>query len=161
MDPSNSIVQGELLIVDGKIADVGGSGRSADVIIDATDCAVIPGFVQTHIHLCQTIFRGSADDLSLIDWLKKRVWPMEAAHSASSITASARLGIAELIKGGTTCALTMETVNHTGEVFKVVEETGFRATVGKCMMDKGDEVPSALREQTAQSIEQSIALLEE
>ena len=161
MDASNSIVQGELFIVDGKIAGVAGAkGRSADVVIDATDCAVIPGFVQTHIHLCQTIFRGSADDLSLIDWLKKRVWPMEGAHSAGSITASARLGIAELIKGGTTCALTMETVNHTAEVFKVVEETGFRATVGKCMMDKGDEVPAALREQTVQSIDESLALLE-
>jgi 5-methylthioadenosine/S-adenosylhomocysteine deaminase len=160
MDASNSIVQGELLIVDGKIVDVGASGRSADVVIDATDCAVIPGFVQTHIHLCQTIFRGAADDLSLIDWLKKRVWPMEAAHSASSIAASARLGIAELVKGGTTCALTMETVNHTAEVFKVVEETGFRATVGKCMMDKGEEVPRALHEQTAVSIEESVALLE-
>jgi 5-methylthioadenosine/S-adenosylhomocysteine deaminase len=161
MDTSNSIVPGELLIIDGKIADVGGTkGRSADIVIDATDCAVIPGFVQTHIHLCQTIFRGAADDLSLIDWLKKRVWPMEAAHSASSIAASARLGIAELIKGGTTCALTMETVNHTAEVFKVVEETGFRATVGKCMMDKGDEVPAALHEQTAQSIEESVALLD-
>lgn len=160
MDQSNSIVQGELLIVDGKIADVGARGRSADVVIDADGCAVIPGFIQTHIHLCQTIFRGAADDLSLIDWLKKRVWPMEAAHSASSITASARLGIAELIKGGTTCALTMETVNHTNEVFKVVEESGFRATVGKCMMDKGDEVPDALHEQTAASIDESIALLE-
>ena len=161
MDPSNSIVRGELLIVDGKIASVGGSGHSADVVIDATGCAVIPGFVQTHIHLCQTIFRGAADDLSLLDWLKKRVWPMEAAHSASSIAASARLGIAELIKGGTTCALTMETVNHTAEVFKVVEETGFRATVGKCMMDKGDEVPRPLREQTTQSIQESVALLDE
>ncbi len=142
MDASNSIVQGELLIVDGRIIEVGARGRSADIVIDAGDCAVIPGFVQTHIHLCQTIFRGAADDLALIDWLKKRVWPMEAAHSADSIAASARLGIAELIKGGTTCALTMETVNHTNEVFKVVEETGFRATVGKCMMDKGDEVPA-------------------
>ena len=160
MDASNSIVPGELLIVDGKIADVGARGRSADVVVDATDCAVIPGFVQTHIHLCQTIFRGAADDLALIDWLKKRVWPMEAAHSASSIAASARLGIAELIKGGTTCALTMETVNHTSEVFQVVEETGFRATVGKCMMDKGDEVPAALHEQAAQSIEESLALLD-
>ena len=160
MDASNSIVEGELLIVDGKIAAVGERGHSADLVIDATDCAVIPGFVQTHIHLCQTIFRGAADDLSLIDWLKKRVWPMEAAHSASSIAASARLGIAELIQGGTTCALTMETVNHTEEVFRVVEETGFRATVGKCMMDKGDEVPAALHEQTAESIEQSIALLD-
>lgn len=161
MDASNSIVRGELLIVDGKIASVGGGGHSADVVIDAGDCAVIPGFVQTHIHLCQTIFRGAADDLALIDWLKKRVWPMEAAHSASSIAASARLGIAELIKGGTTCALTMETVNHTAEVFRVVEETGFRATVGKCMMDKGDEVPSALHEQTGESIAESLALLDE
>jgi 5-methylthioadenosine/S-adenosylhomocysteine deaminase len=130
-------------------------------VIDAKGCAVIPGFVQTHIHLCQTLFRGAADDLALIDWLKQRVWPMEAAHTPQSITASARLGIAELIKGGTTCALTMETVNHTREVFKVVEETGFRATVGKCMMDKGDEVPPALQEQTANSIEESLALLDE
>ena len=161
MDPSNSIVNGELLIVDGKIASVGDKGRSADITIDAADCAVIPGFVQTHIHLCQTIFRGAADDLALIDWLKKRVWPMEAAHSASSIAASARLGIAEMLKGGTTCALTMETVNHTAEVFRVVEESGFRATVGKCMMDKGDEVPLALQEETARSIEESLALLDE
>jgi 5-methylthioadenosine/S-adenosylhomocysteine deaminase len=85
---------------------------------------------------------------------------MEAAHSAASINVSAQLGIAELIKGGTTCALTMETVNHTEEVFKVVAESGFRATVGKCMMDKGDDVPAALHEQTEASIEESLALLE-
>jgi 5-methylthioadenosine/S-adenosylhomocysteine deaminase len=160
MDLRNSIVRGDLLIAAGRIKDIGGKGQSAATVIDATDCAIIPGFVQTHIHLCQTIFRGAADDLALIDWLRQRVWPMEAAHSAQSIAASARLGIAELIKGGTTCALTMETVNHTAEVFKVVEETGFRATVGKCMMDKGDEVPVALREQTENSIAESLALLE-
>jgi 5-methylthioadenosine/S-adenosylhomocysteine deaminase len=161
VDQHDSIVRGDILIADGRIAEIGGSGQTADTVIDAGGCAVIPGFVQTHIHLCQTIFRGAADDLALIDWLKQRVWPMEAAHSAASIAASARLGTAELIKGGTTCALTMETVNHTAEVFKVVEETGFRATVGKCMMDKGDEVPHALQEQTANSIDESIALLEE
>jgi 5-methylthioadenosine/S-adenosylhomocysteine deaminase len=161
MDPANTIVRGDLLINDGRIAQIGGASQTAEMVIDADGCAVIPGFVQTHIHLCQTIFRGAADDLALIDWLKQRIWPMEAAHSAASITASARLGIAELIKGGTTCALTMETVNHTSEVFKVVEETGFRATVGKCMMDKGDDVPRALQEQTANSVEESIALLED
>ncbi len=160
MDSQDAVVRGDILIADGRIKDVGGSGQSAGTVIDATGCAVIPGFVQTHIHLCQTIFRGAADDLALIDWLKRRVWPMEAAHSPSSITASARLGIAELIKGGTTCALTMETVNHTSEVFKVVEESGFRATVGKCMMDKGAEVPTALQEQTANSIDESLSLLE-
>ncbi len=160
MDLNDTIVKGDLLIYDGRIVGVGGTGFDADTIIDASDCAVLPGFVQTHIHLCQTIFRGAADDLSLLDWLKRRVWPLEAAHTPSSIRASARLGVAELIKGGTTCALTMETVNHTEEVFKVVEETGFRAIVGKCMMDKGDDVPRELHEDTEASIAESLALLE-
>lgn len=160
MNSANRIIRGDLLITHGRIAEIGAGDLTADVVIDASDCAVIPGFVQTHIHLCQTLFRGAADDLALIDWLKKRVWPMEAAHTAASIAASARLGIAELIKGGTTCALTMETVNHTSQVFEVVEETGFRATVGKCMMDKGDEVPQPLQEETSASVEESLALLE-
>ena len=161
MDSANTIVRGDLLVNGEHIAEVGSSGNTAETVIDASGCAVIPGFVQTHIHLCQTIFRGAADDLALIDWLKQRVWPMEAAHTAASIRASAQLGIAELIKGGTTCALTMETVNHTAEVFCVVDESGFRATVGKCMMDKGDEVPLPLQEQTENSIAESVALLEE
>src|SRR5882762_626087 len=160
MDHDDSIVQADLFIQDGRIAAIGAPVSDADVVIDARDCAVLPGFVQTHIHLCQTLFRGAADDLALIDWLKQRVWPMEAAHNAASVRASARLGIGELIKGGTTCALTMETVNHTEEVFRVVEETGFRATVGKCMMDKGDGVPRELQEETDKSISESLALLE-
>jgi 5-methylthioadenosine/S-adenosylhomocysteine deaminase len=129
-------------------------------ILDASGCAVLPGFVQTHIHLCQTIMRGAADDLRLIDWLKKRVWPMEAAHNPESLYASARLGIAEMILGGTTTALTMETVNYTEEVFRAVEESGFRATVGKCMMDKGTEIPAALAEKTRTSVRESLMLLD-
>jgi len=161
MDAGNSIVRGDLLIRDGKIVETGARiNTSADQTIDATGCAVLPGFVQTHIHLCQTLFRGAADDLSLIDWLKKRIWPMEAAHTPESIRASAQLGIAEMIKGGTTCALTMETVRHTEEVLRVVDESGFRATVGKCMMDKGDEMPAALHEKSRESIDESVALIE-
>ncbi|HEV8587700.1 MAG TPA: 5'-deoxyadenosine deaminase [Pyrinomonadaceae bacterium] len=162
MDADNSIVHGDLLIRDGRIAEVAETiDAEPDETIDAAGCAVLPGFVQTHIHLCQTLFRGAADDLSLIDWLKKRIWPMEAAHTPESIRASARLGIAELIKGGTTCALTMETVRHTEEVLRVVEETGFRATVGKCMMDKGDDLPAELHEETRASIDKSVALINE
>jgi 5-methylthioadenosine/S-adenosylhomocysteine deaminase len=160
MDEDDSIVEGDLFIRDGCITATGEQGATADVVIDAEGCAVLPGFVQTHIHLCQTLFRGAADDLPLLDWLKKRVWPMEAAHTAQSIRASANLGVAELIKGGTTCALTMETVNHTEEVFKVIDETGFRAIVGKCMMDKGDDVPDELHEETEASITESLRLLQ-
>src|SRR6267378_4516218 len=161
MDEKNSLVRGDLLIRDGHMAGVGTEiDETVNDVIEAEGCAVLPGFVQTHIHLCQTLFRGAADDLSLIDWLKKRVWPMEAAHTAESIRASARLGVAELIKGGTTCALTMETVRHTEEVLRVVTETGFRATVGKCMMDKGADVPGELHEETQRSIRESVGLIE-
>jgi 5-methylthioadenosine/S-adenosylhomocysteine deaminase len=159
MDKLESVVRGDLFILDGHIASIGESGQTADTVIDAAGCVVLPGFVQTHLHLCQTIFRGAADDLPLLEWLKQRVWPLEAAHNTNSIRASARLAVAELIKSGTTCALTMETVNHTEAVFKVIAETGFRATVGKCMMDKGDDVPGPLHEETEASIRESLELL--
>jgi 5-methylthioadenosine/S-adenosylhomocysteine deaminase len=161
MDAAETVLDGDVLVRGARIEAVGGAlSVDADVIIDARGCAVLPGFVQTHVHLCQTLFRGAADDLALLDWLKRRVWPLEAAHDAASLRASASLGVAELIRGGTTCALTMETVNHTEEVFRVVEESGFRATVGKCMMDKGEEVPAGLREECENSIRESLALLE-
>ncbi|HZH32481.1 MAG TPA: 5'-deoxyadenosine deaminase [Pyrinomonadaceae bacterium] len=161
LDADDRILSGDVLIRDGRIVSVGETNGEADEVIDARGAVVLPGFVQTHIHLCQTLFRGAADDLPLIDWLKRRVWPLEAAHTPASLRASARLGIAEMIKGGTTCALTMETVRHTTEVFRVVEETGFRATVGKCMMDGGDDVPAELFERTDDSVRESLALIEE
>ena len=164
MDAANSILKGDILVQDRRVSALADSLTARDYhgadVIEATDRVVIPGFVQTHIHLCQTIFRGSADDLSLIDWLRNRIWPLEAAHTPESIYASARLGIAELISGGTTCALTMETVQHSERVFAAVEETGFRATIGKCMMDKGDQVPAPLRELTEDSIAMSVGLLD-
>jgi 5-methylthioadenosine/S-adenosylhomocysteine deaminase len=161
MDAENRIFEGDVLISRGRIAALGAAASSrADEVIDARGRVLLPGFVQTHVHLCQTLFRGAADDLALIDWLRERVWPMEAAHTPESLSASARLGIAELIRGGTTSALTMETVNHTEAVFRAVEESGFRATVGKCMMDAGEGVPAALQEQTDASIAASLELIE-
>jgi 5-methylthioadenosine/S-adenosylhomocysteine deaminase len=165
LDDANRIFEGSVAIDQGRIVAVEPPATASfdfapDDVIDGRGFALLPGFIQTHIHLCQTLFRGAADDLELIDWLKRRIWPMEAAHTPESLYASARLGIAELIKGGTTCALTMETVNHTDSVFRAVEESGFRATVGKCMMDHGSDVPEALSEETEDSISESLALLE-
>jgi 5-methylthioadenosine/S-adenosylhomocysteine deaminase len=164
LDGENHVFDGDVFVERGHIRALaesltGREYKGAEVIA-ARGRVLLPGFVQTHIHLCHTLFRGVADDLALIDWLTKRIWPMEAVHTAESIYASARLGIAELIQGGTTCALTMETVRHTEAVFTAAEESGFRATVGKCMMDKGDDVPAALREQTEASIAETLALLE-
>ncbi|MFN0111189.1 MAG: 5'-deoxyadenosine deaminase [Blastocatellia bacterium] len=165
LDAQNRIFSGSVVIEHGRIAELLPASfpiidSDFEEVIDGQDRVLLPGFVQTHIHLCQTLFRGAADDLPLIDWLKQRIWPMEAAHTPESLYASARLGIAELIKGGTTCALTMETVNHTDSVFRAVEESGFRATVGKCMMDAGDDVPAGLSETAENSIAESLRLLD-
>src|SRR5262247_64283 len=165
LEDANRVFEGSVAIDRERIVAVEPSATASfyiafDDVIDGRGCALLPGFIQTHIHLCQTLFRGAADDLELIDWLKQRIWPMEAAHTPESVYASARLGIAELIKGGTTCALTMETVNHTDSVFRAVEESGFRATVGKCMMDQGDDAPEDFIEETEDSIAKSLDLLE-
>lgn len=165
VDPNDRVLDADVLIDGGRIDRIIERGSSEEdtgdaEVIEAEGCAVIPGFIHTHVHLCQTIMRGYADDLRLIEWLRNRVWPMEASHTPESLHASALLGIAEMIRGGATAILTMETVRHTDAVFNAVEESGIRATVGKCMMDRGDGVPAQLAEQTAASIEESLGLIE-
>lgn len=159
---AEEILTGDVLLEESRITAVGQieAGEQVDKVIDATGKTLIPGFVQTHIHLCQTLFRGQADDLELLDWLRKRIWPLEAAHDEESIYWSALLGIGELIEGGTTALVDMETVHHTESAFRALAESGIRAMSGKVMMDYGAEVPAGLLESTAGSLEQSIGLLE-
>lgn len=160
MNPEREIIRGDVLIEGDVIKAVGDTAESADEIIDAAGCAVIPGLIQTHVHLTQRLFQGLADDMQLLDWLRKRIWPLEAAHTYESNRASAVLGIAELISGGTTSVIDMGTVNHTDAVFEAALETGIRLTGGKCMMDHGGDVPSGLMETTDDSIAESVRLAE-
>ncbi len=159
MNDRFDLVEGDVSIRDGRIAAIASTiAEPHDATIDARGGYVLPGLIQTHIHLCQTLFRGYADDLELMDWLRRRIWPMEAAHTPASLRAAARLAATELLASGTTAVLTMETVHDTEVVFEAVAETGLRATIGKCMMDSDAEVPRRLREETRASIEESLAL---
>jgi len=97
---------------------------------------LIPGFVQTHIHLCQTLFRGLADDLELLDWLQLRIFPYENAHNKNSLLSSVRLGINELLLGGTTTLLDMGTLRHQEVIFEELQNSGIRAIAGKCLIDE-------------------------
>lgn len=161
MNARGEVLRGDVWIENNRIIRIGANlAESADLIIEAGGKTLLPGFVQTHVHLCQTLFRGRADDLELIDWLRQRIWPMEAAHDEESVYYSALLGLGELIRSGTTTILDMETVNHTEAAFRAIEESGMRAFSGKVMMDHGEEVPEGLRETTEDSIWRSIELLE-
>jgi len=161
MNPNQDIVAGDVLIQNNRIGRIGPNLQDeADVVIDAAGKVLLPGFVQTHIHLCQTLFRGRADDLALIDWLRSRIWPLEAAHSEDSVYYSALLGLGELIRSGTTTILDMETVHHADAAFRAIESSGMRAISGKVMMDHGTEVPLPLQEETGRSLQESVDLLE-
>jgi cytosine/adenosine deaminase-related metal-dependent hydrolase len=102
---------------------------------------LIPGFVQTHIHLCQTLFRGLADDLELLDWLQLKIFPFENAHNKNSLLASVRLGINELLLSGTTTLLDMGTLRNQEIIFEELQNSGIRAVAGKCLIDKNDLFP--------------------
>jgi 5-methylthioadenosine/S-adenosylhomocysteine deaminase len=155
-DPGDRVLEGDLLVRDGRIAALGrvkpeGLAR----VLDARGCAVVPGLVQAHVHLCQVLLRGMADDLPLLDWLRKRIWPLEAAHDEASLAASAELGLAEAMLGGTTTILDMGTVRAHDAVMDACLRAGIRAISGKTMMDRGDGVPAGLRESTRASLDES------
>jgi len=159
MNDGLEVLEGDVSVVDGRIAAIGPALNGPhDRVIDARGGYVLPGFIQTHIHLCQTLFRGYADDLPLMDWLRQRVWPMEAAHTPATLRAAARLASTELLLSGTTAVLTMETVHDTDAVCEAVAESGLRATIGKCMMDFDAQVPRRLQEETHASIDESLAI---
>ena len=163
MNDALDIVHGAVSVRDGRIVSVGAEPTESidgrhETVIDAEGAYLLPGFIQTHVHLCQTLFRGYADDMPLLEWLRTRVWPMEAAHTPATLRASTRLAASELLLSGTTTALTMETVHDTDVVFEALAEMGLRAVVGKCMMDSDQQVPKRLQEQTRASIDESVAL---
>ncbi len=91
----------------------------------------------------------------MLSYLRDRIWPLEAAHDADSLRASARLGIAELLLGGTTTVLDMGTVHHTQVLFETAAETGIRYTGGKAMMDAGESVPAGLLQPTGDALRES------
>src|SRR6195256_3585426 len=96
MNDRFDVLEGDVSIRDRRIAPTAPPiDEPHDRVINAGGGYVLPGFVQTHIHLCQTLFRGFADDLPLMDWLRTRVWPMEAAHTPATLRAATRVGPTE------------------------------------------------------------------
>lgn len=129
-------------------------------IFNFPNLTLIPGFIQTHVHLCQTLFRGLAEDMELLDWLQKKIFPYENSHNKNSLRLSAQLGIHELQKGGTTTILDMGTINHHEIIFDELIKSNMRAISGKCMMDINSLYPKFI-ESTEDSLSQSYQLAKE
>jgi 5-methylthioadenosine/S-adenosylhomocysteine deaminase len=154
------IFAADVLVKNGRIAafQAGAEADHADQEIDAAGSFILPGLIQVHVHLNQTLFRGLADDMNVVDWLRKRIWPLEQAHNYESAYASARLSIAEMIRSGVTTALTLETTRHTEAAFDAAMEMGFRAFIGNAIMDRWETGTEMVGEDTAASLERSAVL---
>src|SRR5437879_13861386 len=151
-DSARPLVGG--LVVSGtRIGGVGQVTPTPDTeTVDISGCVVMPGLVQTHVHLVQTLFRGLAEDMPLLGWLRTRVWPLEAAHDEASVRASVRLGLLDLLTTGTTTILDMGTT-HSGAIAAAeLVRSGIRAPFGQAMMETGEGVPADLVETTRASL---------
>jgi len=142
----------DLYAEDGRIAGVGSEARARAGApgepverLNALGKWVLPGFIQSHLHLCQTLLRNGPEDLPLLPWLERHVWPGEAAHDAETLSVSARLGLAECLSSGVTAVLDMGTVRHSDAIFRAAARSGIRYIGGNVLMDDPETTPANLR----------------
>lgn len=143
VDKARRIVEdGAILVRDGRIAAVGKTYDLAqafpdDPREDLRGDVVLPGLVDTHVHLAQAMIRGCADDLELIEWLGKRVWVLQGNYDEADGRASAELCMVEMLKSGTTAFLECMLAGRYGldGIAEALIRSGMRGILSKIVMD--------------------------
>jgi 5-methylthioadenosine/S-adenosylhomocysteine deaminase len=140
MDGARRVIEdGAVAVAAGRIVAVGKrseiAGRfAAREVIDARGRAVIPGLINGHTHVPMVLFRGIADDLDLNEWLTKYIFPAEAKNVTEEfVRAGTQLGLAEMIRGGTTTYCDMYYFEDA--VAEETERAGVRGLLGETVID--------------------------
>jgi 5-methylthioadenosine/S-adenosylhomocysteine deaminase len=139
MEPDTEpIKNGAVAVADGRVAAVGPAeellevGQSGEVL-NAGNCLVLPGFVNTHSHLAMTLLRGIADDLPLMQWLEGHIWPVEKDHmNRETVRLGTELAAAEQLLAGVTTTTDMYFFGD--EVSAVLADAGMRAVVAESLI---------------------------
>ena len=140
MEPdSEPIPNGAIAIADGCVAAVGPAEELLELaptgeVLNAGNCLVLPGLVNTHSHLAMTLLRGLADDLPLMKWLEHHVWPAEKKHmNREVVRLGTELAVAEQLLGGVTT--TTDMYFFADEVCEVLSEAGMRGVIAESLID--------------------------
>ncbi|MEZ5346164.1 MAG: amidohydrolase [Pyrinomonadaceae bacterium] len=140
MDESRRVIENGVIAVEkGKIVAVGTHGEignkySGKKKVDARGRVVIPGLINTHTHIPMTLFRGIADDLDLQEWLTKYIFPAEAKNvNENLVRVGTRLGLAEMIRGGTTTYCDMYYFEDA--IADETSKAGLRGVLGETLID--------------------------
>ncbi|MHA1506610.1 MAG: amidohydrolase [Candidatus Asgardarchaeia archaeon] len=131
-------IEGNEIVDFGKLEELDGT-RGYETL-DGDGKAIMPGLINTHTHASMSLFRSYADDMKLMDWLNKKIWPLEARLKPEDIYFGALLSIAEMIRTGTTCFNDM--YFSMDMVAKAVEESGIRAVLSRGLIGLGGESES-------------------
>lgn len=144
--PNGTVAKKDISIQDSEILFVGPAPLEwqPDSVIDCNDQLAIPGFVNTHTHAAMTLFRSYADDMLLMDWLQKKIWPAEANLTDDDIYWGTMLSIAEMFKSGTTAFADMYFAMN--RVAEAVADTGIRAVLARGMAGIAPTGEKALQE---------------
>ncbi|PIA50989.1 hypothetical protein AQUCO_01100065v1 [Aquilegia coerulea] len=149
MDSQNRVYRNGAILIDGDtIIDIGQSSQllynyqdhAHSGIIDLQGKIVLPGFINTHVHTSQQLARGIADDVDLLTWLHKRIWPYESNMTEEDSYISTLLCGIELIRSGVTC-FAEAGGQHVSEMARAVEQLGLRACLTQSTMDCGQGLP--------------------
>ena len=130
---------GYLRVTDGVITAVGcgsppdAARREAGEVVDLDGRLLMPGLVNAHTHAAMTLFRGLADDLPLMDWLERYIFPVEKTLTAEHVYWGSLLACAEMIAGGVTTFCDMYLFENA--VARAADEAGLRALVGEVLYD--------------------------
>lgn len=155
LDPQATVLPGmDVLVEDGRIRHVGPlpDPPPGTRVLDVSGSLVLPGLIQGHLHLGQTFFRGLAEGRRLLDWLRERIWPLEAAHDDESAYWCGMLGAAECLLGGTTTIQDIGIGPGVRGLLKALADSGLRAFAGPCLMDSGVTLPDGLRQDTDRAL---------
>jgi 5-methylthioadenosine/S-adenosylhomocysteine deaminase len=138
MDSGRRVIgRGSVVIEDGKISAVGKDVKiRTEKTINARGKVVLPGLINAHTHLSMTLLRGVADDMPLMEWLEKKIWPIEDNLTAGDCYSGALLGSLEMIKSGTTCFA--DQYFFMEDVARAVEVAGLRSVLSRGIIELDD-----------------------
>ncbi|MDD4171231.1 MAG: amidohydrolase family protein, partial [Syntrophomonas sp.] len=148
MTADNFLIEKGYIVVEGNRIKAVGQGVAPiddyDQKVDGTNQIALPGFINAHTHAAMTLLRGYADDMPLMEWLEKKIWPLEAKLTADDVYWGTMLAMAEMIKSGTTCFADM--YFFMDEVARAVEKAGVRAVLARGMVGVGPDNEQAIAE---------------
>ncbi|NOT48110.1 MAG: amidohydrolase [Acidobacteria bacterium] len=139
MDQGRNVIEdGAIAIKGGKILRIGKPsdmrGMRAKQTIKAAGKVIVPGLINTHTHVPMVLFRGISDDLDLQEWLTKYIFPAEAKNvDEAFVRAGTRLGLAEMIRGGTTTYCDMYYFEDA--IADETKKAGVRGVLGETIID--------------------------